>query len=577
MTPTLFYSEDIANWLPIKSSFKKGKLAENYNDDLDQIINTYLLENDSEDINPFILPISLNGIFFDFSGLIFAHHIRLTRNIKCCDTTIVLYGTLEVEQLLRLTPLARILLTDNVLYFNISNFSFEEIIKSAQEHYTIFDFIRFIKQIQIDPPSNYEGNHHSADNEFALIQWSKYIGCYNILPNEFKKEFDSRLFLKYLRAKNTVIEGYTKNQISISTDGSVNVLLIDDEARKGWKEFYSSLFSNSSKKIKFEDSNIDFKVPNISDVINSLVESKVIQFKPDIVLLDLRLLDSDFDNDTSPSELTGLKILEKIKEINKGIQVIITTASNKAWNFNLAKQKGAYDFIIKDGLEDPKIAITKLCQTIENACKRSLYLKPIYEKTTISLNAWNNYHVPQRVNISDPMHDTLWHINLKLQVIDFIKNAFDTINNDSIIERFTISTLLLYRVIEMINEFYIIESGDYWNNTNQYHFDLDNTKIPKIIYTNNAYSVSTRVHIGSNFSTKEKSYAVYHKINGITNKGLFNKIHQLTEYRNKVTIHPNKRFKEESLEYIFDTDFNRFNHILNEYFSAILDYVSSFK
>ena len=264
-------------------------------------------------------------------------------------------------------------------------------------------------------------------------------------------------------------------------------------------------------------------------------------------------------------------------EINKGIQVIITTASNKAWNFNHAKQKGAYDFIIKDGFEDPEKAIGKLSITIKNASNRSLYLKPIYKKMDDSLKAWNNYDIPKRKNISDLFHDSLWHVNLKLQVNDFVKNAFDTINNDLIAERFTISTVLLYRVIEMINEFYIIESGDNRNKTTQYHFDQDNSKVPKIIYQQNNYSVDSNVTVGTSFSTKEKSYAIYHKINGNINKVLFKKIHDFALYRNNVTIHPNKRFKEESLEFILDSDFKRFNSLLNEHFSAIMDYVNSFK
>ena len=558
--------------------FSKGELASNYNDDLDQIIHTYLLDLRLEEINSFILPISINGNFFDFSGLIFAHHVRLTKQIKSCDATIVFYGILEVEQLLRLTDWARILLTPNVIYVNIAKSTFDDL-KELIQSYSPKNFISepFLEKIQINPPANYETNHHNVDNEFALIQWSKHIKYYNNLPISFKNEFDSRLYFKYLKLKKDFPEIGEKNQITIDIDAPVNILLIDDEAGKGWEAFYSSLFSNSSKEIKFEDSGIDFKDPNISDLIISRVENKVIQFKPDIVLLDLRLLDSDFHKETPPDELTGLKILDKIMEINKGIQVIITTASNKAWNFNHAKQKGAYDFIIKDGFEDPEKAIGKLSITIKNASNRSLYLKPIYKKMDDSLKAWNNYDIPKRKNISDLFHDSLWHVNLKLQVNDFVKNAFDTINNDLIAERFTISTVLLYRVIEMINEFYIIESGDNRNRSTQYHFDQDNSKVPKIIYQQNNYSVDSNVTVGTSFSTKEKSYAIYHKINGNINKVLFKKIHDFALYRNNVTIHPNKRFKEESLEFILDSDFKRFNSLLNEHFSAIMDYVNSFK
>ena len=46
-------------------------------------------------------------------------------------------------------------------------------------------------------------------------------------------------------------------------------------------------------------------------------------------------------------ELTGIKILEYIKSLNKGIQVIITTASNKIWNYENSSNANGY--ILKQG------------------------------------------------------------------------------------------------------------------------------------------------------------------------------------------------------------------------------------
>lgn len=356
----------------------------NYDDDIDQIIHSFIRDKEKSSIESLTIPISLSNNFMEFSGLLLAYHIRLSREFKFCDVPIVFYGSLKLEQLLRITPLARILLTSNVVYVDTTKYSFADIQKSL-EGYKVksFDTSAFLDQIQINPPANYD-SHHSVDNEFALIQWSKFIKCYDELPPIFRKEYESKLYFKYLKLKQTLaqVEKPLEKTI-IETTGNISILLIDDEAGKGWEAFYSSLFSNSSKEIKFEDSGIDFKDPNIFDLIISRVENKVIQFKPDIVLLDLRLLDSDFHKETPPAELTGLKILEKIKEINRGIQVIITTASNKAWNFNLAKQKGAYDFIIKDGFEDPEKAISKFNTALEISCKRAGFLKIIDQKLSI--------------------------------------------------------------------------------------------------------------------------------------------------------------------------------------------------
>ena len=224
----------------------------NYDDDIDQRIDTFLNTHRNKQIKSFTIPVSLSNNFMEFSGLIFAHHVRLTRELTFCDAPIIFYGTLKLEQLLRLTPLARILLTHNIQYVNIIKYSFDDIQKSIERYEPkSFDIIQFLEQIQINPPSNYD-SHHSIDNEFALIQWSRYINCFNTLPQQFKKEFDSQLYFKYLRAKYTISEINNHDQFTISTIANTRILLIDDEAKKGWENFYESFFRNS--KIKFEDS-----------------------------------------------------------------------------------------------------------------------------------------------------------------------------------------------------------------------------------------------------------------------------------------------------------------------------------
>jgi len=365
----------------------------NYDDDIDQIIHSFLSDNRKSKIDSFTIPISLSNNFMEFSGLLLAHHIRLSREFKFCDVPIVFYGSLKLEQLLRITPLARILLTSNVVYVDTTKYSFADIQKSL-EGYKVksFDTSTFLDQIQINPPVNYD-SHHSVDNEFALNQWSIFIKCYDELPPIFRKEYESKLYFKYLKLKQSLaqVEKLLEKTI-IETTGNTKILLIDDEAKKGWENFYNSLFRNS--KIKFEDSGIEFKKEEKNDLV-AKIESRVKDFNPDVVLLDLRLHDSDFWEEVEPQNLTGIKILEKIKEINRGIQVIMTTASNKAWNFNLAKQKGAYDFIIKDGFEDPSRAIEKLICTIEISAKRAKFLKGIGKrideiKTVIIGNSYFN-------------------------------------------------------------------------------------------------------------------------------------------------------------------------------------------
>lgn len=405
----LFPIKDFTLGIHDNTFFQIDKLSEgNYDDDIDQLIHSYLLNKVRNTIDSFTIPISLTNNFMEFSGLIFAHHIRLSREFDFCDTPIVIYGSLKLEQLLRLTHLARILLTSNVFYVETSKYSFNDIRKSLEIHKNkVFNSNTFLEQIQINPPLNYD-SHHSVDNEFALIQWSKSINCYEKLPNKFRKEYDSNLFFKFLKLKHKISNEKLNLYGSSIESNNIKVLLIDDEATKGWESFYSSLFGYSSRRITFEDSGIDFKNIQTKEDVIVKIESKISFFQPDVVLLDIRLIDSDFLKETLPTELTGLKILDKIKEINKGIQVIIITASNKAWNFNLAKQKGANDFIIKDGFEDPNIAIQKLISAFDVSAKRAEFLKSIYQKLShIKALINSNTHITDKNDENKKFSETV--------------------------------------------------------------------------------------------------------------------------------------------------------------------------
>jgi CheY-like chemotaxis protein len=549
-----------------------------YNKDSQLGLNEIVIERLSNSVYKGIfVPLCFGSSLSDFNGLRLATEIRCTNTINQ-GTPIFIYNFAGMEYLLQ-NEYFNILKTKGVEMVDYSKKAFENAASRRSTPLKTQELPKEIKKLELQPPKNYL-DKHSIANEWSIHQWAKTIGCDE--TDDLKKVFqnvDANLYFKYLRTINPILEidKISHEKLKIKNEEKIRVMLIDDEASKGWSGFYSYLFRISSDKIKFKDSGIDFKSLNTKEEIFSEVKSKVLEFEPDIVLLDLRLIDSDFYKETQPTELTGLKVLEKIKSINKGIQVIIITASNKAWNFNLAKHKGAYDFIIKDGYESPVIAINKLCSTIECAIRSSFYLKPIFKKMQDSLRTWNTFQLPKRKNIINQFHDPLWHVNLKIQVKDFVSNAFDTINNESVAERFTISILMLYRVIEMMNEFYIIESGDNRKKTNQYYFDQDNSLVPKITFNQGKYLPNVNVNKGTYFSATEKAYAISYKNSNKINSSLFKKIYGITRYRNEVAIHPDKRFREESLEYIYENDFRRFNCLLNEYFSAILEYINSFK
>jgi CheY-like chemotaxis protein len=126
-----------------------------------------------------------------------------------------------------------------------------------------------------------------------------------------------------------------------------NILLIDDEADKGWKNVLSKIFkTNRSDNFRV----INEKVKRFEDFSQSSQEL-IINGAFDLFVVDLRL-DGDNEEDTvDPKDFSGTQILKKIKSLNEGNQVIIFTASNKAWNMKALLDQNADGYYIKESPE----------------------------------------------------------------------------------------------------------------------------------------------------------------------------------------------------------------------------------
>lgn len=325
------------------------------------------------------IPFSLSTEnYLEFSGVRLALHIRLTPEFGHSFCPFVFIGFESKDQVAKLTPLGNFLFTTGVFATNKQDYKslqeqFDWIIK-YKPNLNDSEFQSFLDKVKIDPPSNYS-SHHSLDNELALVRWSEYIGCDNQIP-EVKNNLQTGLFFKYQKALYP-IESVVSGKPFLIT-GKAKVLLIDDEAVKGWYIFYKNFFKYCPS-ISLDYLSIDFKSLTGLEIINE-AKKKVSDFDPDIVLLDLRLCDSDFDDSIKPKELSGIKILEEIKLINKGIQVIITTASNKAWNYEAGEKYGANGYIIKQGSSNVIEDLKNLKSVIEFKILQAPFLKEIHKR-----------------------------------------------------------------------------------------------------------------------------------------------------------------------------------------------------
>ncbi len=380
--------------------------------------------------------------YLELTGLRIAAHIRLTKEWEHFNKPIVFIGPETKEQIAKLSELGTILFTPGV--FSTTKYNVENIkkqykwIKENQPQISEYQYLIFLKRYQFKPSANYQ-THHSIDNDLTLMRWSEYLRCDNKI-SEVKEIIQKSLYFKYQKALKT-IEPINANNLSLIINGKANVFLVEDEAEKGWKNFYECFFQNSLN-ITFDYLKYNYKASSQIEIIEYAI-NKIQELKPDVVLLDLRLCNADFKNHVPPEELTGAKIIKKIKEINKGIQVIIVSASNKIWNYQYLKNLGANGYIIKKGDSNVREDINNLKTTIETGIKRAVYLKPAWNLTKDMIKSLDK-------TICDNKIDK----DLGLELIKLLNIAIIMYDNAQKKDDFAYAYLALYKCLELIsNEF----------------------------------------------------------------------------------------------------------------------------
>lgn len=122
----------------------------------------------------------------------------------------------------------------------------------------------------------------------------------------------------------------------------VRFLLIDDHDKEWLPALQTIVGTDHIKSVPYDEKFSKYK-QNILNIIQN--------DEYDIVLLDLRLDKEEENIQKKPKEYSGYEILKSIKHINKGTQVIIMTASNKAWNMKALMDIGADGYYVKEGPE----------------------------------------------------------------------------------------------------------------------------------------------------------------------------------------------------------------------------------
>lgn len=395
---------------------------------------------------------TLSENYIDFYGLILAYHVRLSRDLLKEKSLVPIIILSDINELMinKLSYYGRILFTKNTFLCKNNIESVEQLLALDLEPLEEDKYKdSFIHLIHIDPPQDYL-SHHSITNEWAIDQWGRML---DIDSQPIKKNRDriaSLLYYKYLYSK---IDLKDKKPLEIKQKpGDGRLLLIDDKWQEGWHDIMQKFVERQFSDVKLDTfQNIDkySQLDKLRVDIRKRVDSVDV---PDVVLLDLRLLDnentsSEHDNQKIDiNKISGIVVLDLIKKINPGIQIIMFTASGDSLIIDAIKEKGILGYVKKDGPQDryqaSKNNINKLRTLIQQGLNRSYLIKMwnLQEKT-LELSFFKKPH-----NYIDVIHELEQNI----------KTIFESANSN-IPRPFTYSMLAIYKCFEILNSIFIID------------------------------------------------------------------------------------------------------------------------
>ncbi|KLT68657.1 response regulator [Flavobacterium sp. ABG] len=346
-----------------------------------------------------IIPVSLTDNFLEFVGLRLGYHIRLTKT-QHQFKPIIFLSDIELNELLKLNALSEILFANGSYLSKTSKKPILDLITTGKlDSLKADNFKNFIEKINFSAPANYLSNH-SVANEWGISRWADVLRVNDEQISQVKENVESLLYFKYLINKyppsTTIVSNYL-------CSGRGKVVYIDDEWNKGWKTVLEKFFS-FSPSISFYVLEENFKDKKSED-IEKVVVDFIVNENPDLIILDLRLNDGDFTHNTLKL-FTGYKILETIKSLNPGFQIVVFSATSKIWNLLELQKNGASGFILKEAPElnveinYAKKSIEFLKKHVEEGLSKSKH-RIIWESMKKAKGAtnYNNSHYISESNI----------------------------------------------------------------------------------------------------------------------------------------------------------------------------------
>lgn len=429
------------------------------NSDLDTYISQKIIRKIAEkEFNILFIKDNLSDNYLELYGITLAYHIRLSAELGDKRfVPIVIISDVDGYILNKLTLMANILFTKNTFVARNEISSYDYFEKVFEQIQPFSDFKKeFLDLIRIDQPQDYL-DHHGISNEWSIYRWAEFLNVNTHATKANKAKVENMLYFKYLKALHNKVETEDKKKIEKPTKKG-KVLLIDDEWSKGWGDILQSALHFEGLDFSVFEYNFEDKKQWQS---NPQIKNKIEKSNPDVIILDLRLLESDHKN-KDIENYTGIKILKAIHEINAGIQVIMLTATSKSTILEKLYEQKILGYIKKEHPEDFSIDTVENINKFVNLVDKGLekkYLKEVFkvEQELLSLPL---------LNISDG--------NKKLLELKNTISKIFAILDSNIPKPFVFAMLNIFKCLEIIDNYFIYEEYDqrrekkaYWIQTNE--------------------------------------------------------------------------------------------------------------
>lgn len=373
---------------------------------------------------------------------------------------IVVVSDKSLKTFLNIKTYSQLFLTPNFYFQSRQEVILDAVIPLKVERYQE-DFLDYVHVL-----AGAETGRHSLANQWGANVLYNLLDVEKSCSNPHLNSASKSLYFKYVYAKSInvadFLAGGKQSQFEVERLQPIDakdkrILLIDDEADKGWSDILGKLIITTNR-IKIFNRKIN-SYKELDKEIRQGIEQDIF----DLVFLDLRINGLDEESIYNPNHFSGMKILKRIKQENVGIQVIMLTASNKAWNLKALLDEGADGYYMK---ESPEYGFSEkfseantivLCDTIKKCLERQ-YLKNIYASIKqIGKDIEKKTKDKADLDYRTFLKEILTQIKLAFEM----ENLCDpTDNTDEGKRKFAYAYITLYQVIEQINKKMVVKDNN---------------------------------------------------------------------------------------------------------------------